>query len=626
MTTRDLSVYEMRVVGRIVEMRATSCDWGPLSSAETFQWLKGHSGHGIRVTDERAELVTKLKANASGGPFIELSVVLRGHEIAVISTAELLVGHLIIDNRWISISQVAINNLLEDIPKLQLVSPHPSEASIIQLLARHCAREAVSDSLSYGLVDEWSASATWHTEATPIPQLQGAFEARNYQKSGFRWLSWIRRLEIGGLLGDPMGLGKTLQILLLLKAETDRKLGPNLVVCPTSLVVNWLREAEKFVGIIGHSYTPGNRLAAEEALRSGGFVVTTYDMVRRDELFLSQFKFNLVIADEAQYLKNSESQRSSSIRSLKARCRIAVTGTPLENSIQDVWSVMDFVMPGVLGTKSDFLAIYGANELGPHHLADTVRPIVLRRDPESVEDQLPKSVSIDVPLTMPPMVEDEYLIAESDPQPVLALIGRLRQVTSYVTSDTRLPTFLRTDDGGKFDYLATVIPEIAQRHEKFIVFAPFTKTISTLANFFAIDIGIRFVRVIDGTVPPSERQDLIDKFSSFDGSAALVLNPRAAGVGLNIQAANHVFHFSPEWNPAVIDQATARSLRKGQSKTVFVHHLFFIDSVEEVMNDRLASKRDLAAAATPLMKDYADEHEIRQILSQLARRRARRDS
>lgn len=621
----DQAFRSVRLVGRILETESTAGEWARASSADVYRWLKGNSTHGLRILDERGELSIKIGSDVSGSPVFDLNVSFRNAHFASLTFEELEVGHLVVDGRWISISQIAVNELLEDCPSNELKSLRPSEAGVIRLLTRFHARSAAGELVSYRLEDQWSASAGRNQLETVVPDLSGDFEPREYQKSGFRWLSWLRRLEIGGLLGDPMGLGKTLQILLLLKAEVAQGNGPNLVVCPTSLVVNWLREAEKFVGVRGEPYVAGNRIDAERELESGGFVVTTYEMVRRDELYLSKFHFNLLVADEAQYLKNSESQRAVAIRSLNARCKIAVTGTPLENSIEDLWSVIDFAFPGVLGTKNDFHATYGQSDRGPSQLAVATRPLILRRDPSEVEDQLPASVPIDVPIALPKPLEELYLEIEATSVPVIALIGQLRQVTSYAVDDRRSPLQLEGNDGGKFDYLLTVVPEIVQRSEKLLIFAPFKQTILQIADFLMSELGIRFVRIVDGSVEPTERQTIIDHFSEFAGAAALVLNPRAAGVGLNIQAANHVFHFSPEWNPAVVDQATARSLRKGQSRTVFVHHLFFADTVEEVMNDRLTLKRDLASIATPLMKDFADEDEIRVVLSQLAKRRARRD-
>lgn len=620
------AIRNLRLVGRVFEAESMSGERSRASSADVYKWLKGNPQDGLRILDERGELSIKINSDASGSPVVEMEISFRNSHFAKITFDEMLSGHLVVDGRWISISQVAINELLEDIPTDELRILKPNEASVIRLLARFHARRAAGELIGYQLKDEWSASAGWTRLGTVVPKLLGDLEPREYQKSGFRWLSWLRKLEIGGLLGDPMGLGKTLQILLLLRAEVDRGNGPNLVVCPTSLVINWLREAEKFVGLSGEPYIAGNRIDAERALDSGGFVVTTYEMVRRDELFLSKYHFNLLVADEAQYIKNADSQRAVAIRSLKAHCKIAVTGTPLENSIEDLWAVIDFVYPGVLGTRNEFHTTYGQSDKGANQLAIATKPLILRRDPTEVEDELPTSIRIDIPIALPRTLEELYLAVEASSSPVIALIGQLRQVTSYAVDDLRNPLQCEGSDGGKFDYLLTVIPEIVQRAEKLLVFAPFKQTISQIADVLLSELGIRFVRIVDGRVEPSERQAILDQFSKFEGAAALVLNPRAAGVGLNIQAANHVFHFSPEWNPAVVDQATARSLRKGQAKTVFVHHLYFTDTVEEVMNDRLAAKRDLASVATPLMKDFADEAEIQVVLSQLAKRRARRDA
>lgn len=620
----EQAINKTRLVGRILEFEVTQGEWSRAPSLEVYRWLKGNSNHGLRIVDERGEITLRLNSDASGSPTVDLQLVFRATHIASLTFEELLVGHLVVDGRWISVSQIAVSEIIEDCPTDELRSLRLSEASVIRLLARYHARVAAGEQVGYRLEDEWSPSAGKSSFGTVVPKLLGDYEPREYQVSGFCWLSWLRRLEIGGLLGDPMGLGKTLQVLLLLKAEVDRGNGPNLVVCPTSLVVNWLREAQKFVGVRGEPYLAGNRIDAERELESGGFIVTTYEMVRRDELYLSKYTFNLLIADEAQYLKNSESQRAVAIRSLTAKCKIAVTGTPLENSIDDVWSVIDFVNPGILGTKNEFNATFGRSDKGPNQLAIATRPLLLRRDPSEVEDQLPTSVPIEVPIGLPKPLEELYLEIEATSMPVISLIGKLRQVTSYAVDCQGGPLSLEGGDGGKFDYLLTVVPEIVQRSEKLLIFAPFRRTISQVADFLLSDLGIGFVRIIDGSVDPNERQAIIDNFTEFDGAAALVLNPRAAGVGLNIQAANHVFHFSPEWNPAVVDQATARSLRKGQSRTVFVHHLFFVDTVEDVMYDRLATKRDLASVATPLTKDFADESEIRLVLSQIATRRANR--
>lgn len=426
-----------------------------------------------------------------------------------------------------------------------------------------------------------------------------------YQTIGFRWLKYITDGNCGCVLGDEMGLGKTMQVITLLLDRQGKAKTPALVVAPVSLLENWRRELERFApGLSVLVHHGSKRTGRYSSLITYDVVITAYGTVSNDLSMFEMVEWDLLILDEAQNIKTPTAIRTISVKQIRRRAGIAVTGTPFENHITDLWSILDFAMPGCLGTKSDFESKYPDDVMGAERIEPFLTALMIRRRVDEVARDLPEKVLISQPISMS---EREALIYENERQNILnncnketATLAILTKLRMYCTHPFLLEESVPKKDPAavstKYTRLCEIIDEIVENREKIILFTSYTGMFKILED----DISIRFnipVWKINGETPVDERQSIIDSFSSYDGSALLVLNPRAAGVGLNITAANHVIHYNLEWNPALEDQATARAFRRGQTKTVFVHRLYYTDTVEQVVDEKISHKRTMSDVA-----------------------------
>lgn len=415
-----------------------------------------------------------------------------------------------------------------------------------------------------------------------------------YQESGLAWLRAHSDIGIGGILADEMGLGKTLQALGLLVHESRSKRRPSLVVMPLTLLENWRRELLKFApGLTFYRHIGPQRTRRPAAIREVDMVLTTYETVVSDVGLLSMVDWNLMITDEAQAYKNPETQRAQALGRIPRRASFAMTGTPLENRSLDLWSVAEIAEPGFLGTRDHFESILEDN---PNLLRAAVRPLILRREVRDVAKDLPDRIDVDTPLEMfgPEAAAYGSLIGDMDPKqvPALTLITRLRQFTTHphlVGLQTEVPA---AECSAKLTRFLEIFEEIHGSGDKAIVFSAYRAGNDLLAHQLMSRFSMP-VRLLDGRVEHTGRQAIIDAFSAHAGPAALIMNPIVGGVGLNITAASHVIHYSLEWNPAKEDQATARAWRRGQTRPVTVHRLFYVESIDEAIVERLAKKRDL---------------------------------
>jgi len=436
-----------------------------------------------------------------------------------------------------------------------------------------------------------------------------------YQADGVRWLRRIADEGLGCFLADEMGLGKTVQVIAILAAESEAKRTPSLVVCPATLLENWRRELRKFAPRLQVRLHRGNdRTGFPSTLRPYDIVLTTYDTAIRDLPLLKMIPWNAVILDEAQAIKTPDAQRSKATKEIPRRISIAMTGTPVENRLRDLWSIMDFAVPGFLGDLSTFEATYSDSVADAARLEPIVSPLMLRRRVATVATDLPPRIDIPHPVELSAESAAEYdairqqIVAEYGAAANLVAVIKLRLFCThpFLVNDARGDPLPHST---KYARLTELLEEITSREDKTLIFTSFTE----MADILAADLPRRLripCTVIDGRTPVSERQTTVDSFQDAAGGAVLVLNPRAAGVGLNITAASHVIHYNLEWNPAVEDQATARAYRRGQDKPVTVHRLFYANTIEEVIDQRLARKRDIADEAVVGVKgadnDLAD--------------------
>jgi len=434
---------------------------------------------------------------------------------------------------------------------------------------------------------------------------------RHYQQTGLNWLDFMRSMGFGALLADDMGLGKTVQVLALL--DKLRETSPNtktLLVVPASLLVNWQKEAEKFVPKLRVRVIHGANAEYDQA--EGDLFVTTYGMVARLEQ-LSRDSWDLVILDEAQAIKNAGVKQTRAVKELRAGVRVAMTGTPIENRLSDLWSIFDFLNAGLLGSPKEFKAFTGKLKEAPEgyaKLRSAVSPFILRRlkTDKSVISDLPDKSEIkqfttltkkQVALYNALVKELEQLFASQDDDmtgierkgKILAAIMKFKQICNHPDQYTGKDAF-DPKHSGKFDTLAEICETIRDKHESVLVFTQFREMCGPLSRFLETVFG-RGGLVIHGGTTPKKRGAVVEQFNS-EYVPFMVLSLKAGGVGLNLTAANHVIHFDRWWNPAVENQATDRAFRIGQTRDVMVHKFVTTGTIEEKIDTIIENKTKLA--------------------------------
>ncbi|MEW6489735.1 MAG: DEAD/DEAH box helicase [Thermodesulfobacteriota bacterium] len=448
---------------------------------------------------------------------------------------------------------------------------------------------------------------------------------RPYQEQGVAWLHLLARLGLGGCLADDMGLGKTLQalaLLLILKQEDGAGAGPSLLVLPASLLANWRSELDRFTpslrAVFVHPSETGKdaleALAADPAGALAGvdLVVTTYGMLLRQP-WLHEVSWRLAILDEAQAIKNPGSRQARAVKALKARSRLALTGTPVENRAGDLWSLFDFLCPGLLGSAKRFKGfvqeLERREEGGYEPLRRLVTPYILRRlkTEKRIIADLPEKTEVKVycGLARPQAAlyaravgELRTALAQEDTSAiqrrglVLAYLLRFKQICNH-PSQLLGDGAYDPEQSGKFERLGALGEEIASRQEKALVFTQFREMTGPLAAFLAPVFG-REGLVLHGGTPVGARRALVEAFQDEAGPPFFVVSLKAGGTGLNLTAASHVVHFDRWWNPAVENQATDRAFRIGQRRNVLVHKFVCRGTVEEKIDALIEEKTALA--------------------------------
>ena len=471
-------------------------------------------------------------------------------------------------------------------------------------------------------------------------------ELRPYQRTGVGWLSFLSRLGLGACLADDMGLGKTVQVLallLILKREDEKKGGqarPSILILPASLLANWKSEIVRFAPTLSAKFLHPSEMEAGEiaaisrapakALAGIDAVFTSYGMLLRQP-WLKDVSWRLAVLDEAQAIKNPSARQTRAVKELRADARVALTGTPIENRLSDLWSLFDFLCPGLLGTLKQFNAFAQALEDRPSDsyapLRALARPYILRRlktDPAVISD-LPDKTEVQAfcPLTRKQAVLYQQSVEELRRHlegldgierrgAILAFLMRFKQICNHPAQ------WLGTGDyapgeSGKFERLREIASEIAARQEKALIFTQFREMAEPLAEFLAGIFG-RPGAVLHGGVPVKKRRDLVNAFQAEDGPPFFVLSLKAGGTGLNLTAASHVIHFDRWWNPAVENQATDRAFRIGQKRNVMVHKFVCRGTVEEkidaLIRDKTALARDLLEAGTQAILTEMKDDEL----------------
>lgn len=447
-----------------------------------------------------------------------------------------------------------------------------------------------------------------------------------YQAQGVIWMSKTIGCTGGVILADEMGLGKTLQIIALLLIDPPTPTAPALIVCPTSLIANWIREFSRFAkGLSILVHRGPTRAGVYSGLLTADIVITTYDTLVNDISIFSAFEWAWVVCDEAQAIKNPDSNRRIALSSITRRRTIAMTGTPVENSLLDLWSLADFVIPGLLGTRREFEAEFPDELESAKALAHITDQIILKRRVIDVAGDLPDRLDFDVPLELDESLVEHYIAVRNETlakYPTAgALVATLQLQLVCAHPWLRIKSLAVNPDGDdadvwRADSFSLITPKMERAIEllreaffngnKVIVFALFNRVGDLIKEAF-LGFPNAFWGSINGSTPQAERQPIIDKFTEHSGPGCLILNPKAAGAGLNITAATVVIHFTPVWNPALESQASARAHRRGQTRPVSVYRLFYKDTVEEVMIDRSLWKSKLANESVPTSTRDVDD-------------------
>ncbi|MEW5869659.1 MAG: DEAD/DEAH box helicase [Chloroflexota bacterium] len=497
----------------------------------------------------------------------------------------------------------------------------------------------VDEVIPEGWLAEWMARINQSEALSELPQPAGLRgELRPYQRYGYSWLAFLRRWRLGACLADDMGLGKTIQAIALLLYEKEA-LGalpaPSLLVCPTSVVTNWEREVQRFAPTLTTlTHQGANRLRGEEFIQAAAsvdMVLTSYALVRQDTETLQEVNWLGVILDEAQNIKNPSAKQTQAARKLVSDFRLALTGTPVENRLSELWSIMHFLNPGYLGSRQEFrndfalpIERYGDSQ-ATQRLKALVNPFILRRvktDPRVIQD-LPEKLEVKVfcNLTEEQATLYQAVVAEVMKQLedsegeetsrmqrrglVLSMLMQLKQVCNHPMQylhqggkdgSSSSPEMEIGGRSGKLERLVELLEEILSEGDRALIFTQFAEMGELLAGYLPQAVG-GAVQFLHGGTPTRLRDQMVRRFQEdAHGPSIFILSLKAGGTGLNLTNANHVFHFDRWWNPAVEDQATDRAFRIGQKRNVQVHKFITVGTLEEMIDEMIESKKGLAEA------------------------------
>jgi non-specific serine/threonine protein kinase len=642
--------------------------WTPAEAFQLLQDLPRLEAAGVVVRvpgtwragrPPRAQVTATVGAKAPAGLGTDalldfsMAVSLDGEALTESEVAALLAGSdglQLIRGRWVEIDRERLRRVLDQFRHVEraAVERGLSFAEAMRLLA---GADVQGDAPTAAAEGDWSrvTAGAWLAETLAglrgpdgLARLEDPDELRAtlrpYQQVGVRWLHLLARLGLGACLADDMGLGKTIQVLsllLALRAEPDGERRASVLVAPASLLANWTAEIERFAPsltvLVAH---PSAMTGAElEALRQGprpevDLVITTYGWLLRAP-WLAAMPWRLAVLDEAQAIKNPGARQTRAVKQLDARARIALTGTPVENRLGDLWSIFDFLNPGLLGSAQAFtrftrrLAERTHGPYGP--LRELVRPYILRRlkTDRTVIADLPDKTEVNAYCLLSRKQAALYQAAVEDLTRqirtaegiqrkglILSFLMRFKQICNHPSQWLGDGAWAEADSG-KLGRLREIAEVIAARQDKVLVFTQFREVTAPLAAFLGSVFGRRGL-VLHGETAVKQRQDLVRRFQEDEDVPFFVLSLKAGGVGLNLTAASHVVHFDRWWNPAVENQATDRAFRIGQTRNVLVHKLVCRGTVEDKIDQLIESKRRLArdlleGGAETLLTEMADE-------------------
>jgi len=543
-----------------------------------------------------------------------------------------------IQGRWVVVDQVLLASIQKKLRKYEREGGMPLrdvlEYGLLQDMDQTMGSEAATPSdvstwidLEYGQDVEQLLLLLRRIQKPPLIQIPRLLHGRlrDYQLEGVSWLAMLRRIGVGGCLADDMGLGKTVQWIcyLLHVLETESPRQPSLLICPTSVLGNWQKEFERFAPSLNvHLHHGPNRLRGEafkQAVKGADVVLTSYSLASLDEDDLRQFHWDSLCLDQAQNIKNYYTKQAQAIQHLPASHRVAMTGTPIENRLSELWSIMNFVNPGYLGNLRSFERQVRSIEKEQDdrsyvRIQALVRPFLLRREKKdpSISLNLPDKEELKcyVSLTAEQSVLYEQqldrlfrridtMVTMERRGAVLSTIMRLKQLCDHpamLHGQTQLPIDQLLEQSNKLMRLTEMVDEVREAGERCIIFTQFIEMGRLLQSVLHQRLGEQ-VMFMHGSIPKSTRDQMIEDFqrgTQAEPCGVFILSLKTGGTGLNLTAANHVFHYDRWWNPAVENQASDRVYRIGQQREVFVHKFISIGTLEEKIDDMLEQKMGLS--------------------------------
>jgi len=471
-------------------------------------------------------------------------------------------------------------------------------------------------------------------EGVPLPEsVRPGVVLRPYQKHGYDWLAFLHRFGLNGILADDMGLGKTLQCLAIIRRAREMSVErlPSLIICPTSVVNNWRSEAYKFfedfdvftyTGTKRQDILRRVRRLSRPVLRDSTcvLVITSYDVARRDHELLGEVSWLYVVVDEGHNIKNPDAVRTKAIKTLNGRHKLALTGTPLQNSLEELWSLFDFAMPGFLGTRTQFRDRYGRSGKinwdevhgGKEPLKERIKPFVLRRLKENVAKDLPPKTLVERKVELSPMQVKLYksVIEGEDCKALFAKVAevgvnrarplilsaysKLRNICNHpALSEARGGDgVVKCSESGKAECLKELMEETSEGEHRALLFCQSTKMLDIIESLLR-EWDVSSLR-LDGSTPADRRQGLVDRFNGDTSITCFLISTRAGGTGLNLTGADTVIFYDHDWNPANDNQAQDRAHRIGQTRPVTVYKLVSRGTIEEKIIERQATKQTLA--------------------------------
>jgi hypothetical protein len=586
-----------------------------------------------------------------------MQVMLDGEKLTAAEIKELLSksdGLALFRGRWVEVDRERLSQMIDHFGEVERAAAE-NGLSFGEAMRMLAGADVAADGASVITDADWAQviAGPWLSETLkglrspeglvridPGAALNGTL--RPYQQVGVCWLYLLAKLGLGACLADDMGLGKTIQmlsLLLVLRSQGDGKRQPSLLVAPASLLANWASELERFApslkALIAHpSALPASDLKAlpPERLQDVDLVITSYGSLLRIP-WITDISWRLVVLDEAQAIKNPDAKQTRTAKKLKARTRFALTGTPIENRLGDLWSIFDFINPALLGSSKEFTSFVkrledrSPNPYGP--LRELVRPYILRRlkTDKTVIADLPDKTEIKAfcQLSRKQAALYEQAVKELAEQLdqaegirrkglILSFLMRFKQICNHPSQWLGDGAWTE-EDSGKWARLRDIAEVIAAKQEKVLVFTQFREVTAPLAAFLGSVFG-RPGLVLHGETEVKKRPELVSQFQEDEAVQFFVLSLKAGGAGLNLTAASHVVHFDRWWNAAVENQATDRAFRIGQTRNVLVHKFVCRGTVEEKIDQLIESKRQLSkdlleGGAELLLTELKDEELLR---------------